>query len=145
MKRILIGEDIAPTPIGEEEDFYADDDYRVISSEGAFKAQAGQPVPAAAPAWEPFVFPERAGYSLEGYVLWENDIEDGIPAKRISALPEGAVKSSVPNVWHWKTKWVSAEPIYKIIPVQATGECIGCSRIQCARRSKGLKCRNFRP
>lgn len=141
-KKLMIGEDISPV------EFFGgypeEDDYRVIVVGKAVKKTAKVPAVALEPSWVPFVFPEKPGHEVVGHRFLMSDRYEDLGTREIPALPDGAEKTSVPNVWHFGDKQIVAFPVYRLIPVQGEGDCANCARISCTRRNCGVKCRNFK-
>ena len=154
MRYFVIGENIPKTEITAEEaeDFRDEDDYRLIITDDAGHPirQNSYPAPKSVkePTWVPFDFgPVPEDYSYTGYDIIRYDNEGlSIP---MESIPTSAVKTADPNRWKMPSTpgcydLIVARPHYRRVAKPACGECAGCNRITCTRRSKGVRCRNYR-
>lgn len=147
MRYFVIGEDIPKTEITAQEaaQFVQNDDYKLIVTDdnGDPIKKKSAPTPQPEPDWVPFDFgPVPDGYTFAGYVIRWCDYEgyDGV----LDAVPAGAKKLAEPNTWRYLDRRITVSPKYEMVVTPARGECAGCDRITCTRRSIGVRCRNYR-
>ena len=136
-KKLMIGEDISPVEFFG--DYPEEDDYRVIIVGKSIKNTKKVPGVVQVPSWVPFVFPEKPEHEIVGHEEFVSDIYEDLGTEEIPALPNGAEKTSVPNVWRFVDKQIVAVPTYRLITIQGEGDCANCARISCTRRGCGVK------